>query len=641
MAITALYDTATYDGVAAYDAAFGVGSPKVELLLGGVWTDVTSYVRISDGISIVRGKQDWSQSPTFATCRLVFNNADGRFSPRNASGAYYGNIKRNTQLRVSAIDDHGVYQIRFWGEVSEWPVAWDLSGRDVQVAVVASGIRRRLLQQQPLGSPYSIAEKALSNVVLYLPMEDGDSATTFASGLPGGTAATFSGAVDPAADSSFVASGPLPTFGDGANFSIWVPPYTPGAAGVVIRGLMSITGGAATEYWTITVDTTGAHYFEFQFNATSDTVTINMVNYASGAVENTHTVGAWTQFGLGKQFRFQLYLNQNGTGIDYNVVLLAPGATSGSVYAQTVPSATLYTVTRIRATTTGTSSSQSVVMGHLTLENKSTGSWDIFDLAAVLDGYAGETAHARWTRITAAMGVTATVSDPSTSTELLGPQPMDTPINILDQAAFVDDGLSTELVSTFGLKFDARSSMYDKAVGLALNYSQCQEMQPVDDDQLVQNDVTVNRTNGGSSRAVATGALSPANIGTYATSYDLNLYTDSQTQYQAAWRMTEGSVDEPRLPVLTVDAVTAPAINSTQRDQILAFREGDTLAVAGNPTYSGLTSTEGFRVLGWTETFGINVWRFTFNCIPVTPYGDVFILNSATLGILDTNRLGL
>lgn len=73
---------------------------KVELNLAGTWTDVTSYVRGGDGITITRGGQDEDTAMRPSTMALTLEN-DGRFSPRNPSGAYYGSIGRNTQIRAS------------------------------------------------------------------------------------------------------------------------------------------------------------------------------------------------------------------------------------------------------------------------------------------------------------------------------------------------------------------------------------------------------------------------------------------------------------------------------------------------------------------------------------------------------------
>lgn len=74
---------------------------KVELSLASVWTDITSYVYTRDAIAIDRGRPDESSTSDASTCRLTVNNRDGRFSPRNPTGPYYGTIGRNTPVRVS------------------------------------------------------------------------------------------------------------------------------------------------------------------------------------------------------------------------------------------------------------------------------------------------------------------------------------------------------------------------------------------------------------------------------------------------------------------------------------------------------------------------------------------------------------
>jgi hypothetical protein len=72
-----------------------------ELHLGGAWVDVTSDVRLRDGVSITRGQADEGARADVARCTLTFNNRLGKYSPRNPTGPYYGQLGRNTPLRVS------------------------------------------------------------------------------------------------------------------------------------------------------------------------------------------------------------------------------------------------------------------------------------------------------------------------------------------------------------------------------------------------------------------------------------------------------------------------------------------------------------------------------------------------------------
>lgn len=75
----------------------------VELQLGTVWTDITSRIRGESQIRIQRGRSDEGQQVDTTRCSLVLSNNDGRFTPKNPVGAYYGQIGRNTPLRVSVM----------------------------------------------------------------------------------------------------------------------------------------------------------------------------------------------------------------------------------------------------------------------------------------------------------------------------------------------------------------------------------------------------------------------------------------------------------------------------------------------------------------------------------------------------------
>lgn len=78
---------------------------KVELDFSGDWsipTDISTFVYGRDPVEITRGRT--AEGGTIAdpsALRLTLDNRDGRFSPRNPNGAYYGNIGRNTPIRVS------------------------------------------------------------------------------------------------------------------------------------------------------------------------------------------------------------------------------------------------------------------------------------------------------------------------------------------------------------------------------------------------------------------------------------------------------------------------------------------------------------------------------------------------------------
>ncbi|MDT3395429.1 hypothetical protein RKE29_01980 [Streptomyces sp. B1866] len=73
----------------------------VEIAPGGSPVDITGDVRARDRITISRGRPDEGARVDPGSCTLTLNNRSGTYSPRNPLGPYYGQLGRNTPLRVS------------------------------------------------------------------------------------------------------------------------------------------------------------------------------------------------------------------------------------------------------------------------------------------------------------------------------------------------------------------------------------------------------------------------------------------------------------------------------------------------------------------------------------------------------------
>lgn len=124
----------------------------VEMLVGSTWTDISNKNYQRDVCSIVRGRRSEGNSADPQTCSFTLNNRDGRFSPKNPTGPYYGLFGRNTQVRVSlpaatsylqinAVDDAatipdsvglsitGDVDLRIDAWLPSWRVAQDLLGK--------------------------------------------------------------------------------------------------------------------------------------------------------------------------------------------------------------------------------------------------------------------------------------------------------------------------------------------------------------------------------------------------------------------------------------------------------------------------------------------------------------------------------
>lgn len=82
----------------------------VELYLGGSWVNVRAlgHVYRRDMVNITRGRSAEASQVDRSTATLTLNNRDGRYSPRNPVGPYYGQLMRNTPLRI-AVESGSTY----------------------------------------------------------------------------------------------------------------------------------------------------------------------------------------------------------------------------------------------------------------------------------------------------------------------------------------------------------------------------------------------------------------------------------------------------------------------------------------------------------------------------------------------------
>src|SRR5690349_8889224 len=80
---TALIPASNITSLAFPSKRLGV---RVDLLLAGVWTDITQYVYQRNPISITNvGRTDWTSTLQPAQLTLTVNNRDGRFTPKLSS----------------------------------------------------------------------------------------------------------------------------------------------------------------------------------------------------------------------------------------------------------------------------------------------------------------------------------------------------------------------------------------------------------------------------------------------------------------------------------------------------------------------------------------------------------------------------
>lgn len=557
----------------------------------------------------------------------------------------------NTNVNpVIAFDNFSVNDCWFWGETSASGPVWDPSGNDVTVEVDAAGILQRLdAGAKPLSSPLfrTISGIAAGTYLpyVYWPMEDGSGATKFASGLPGGTALGIYDGVTPASLGGPPGSAQLPQMAAGAAIPFTVPAYAgsqivfqwlvqvpsePGAettlaeffcnSGPVRRWLITIVPGSPSNVWIYSYDASGGLIAGTGIPLSG----ISTVNPAEADF-----FGHWAMFTFGTK--------QNGGNVDTWFGIATGPRVGINLQSHNAGAGTLGTVTggRLYAANGGG-------VGHLAAYTNTGFDLDSQSAAANVNiramlGFPGETAADRMIRLCGEENIPFELIGNASDTAAMGPQRISKLVDLLSDCADVDQGIPYEPQDMFGLGYRTAASLYNQS-GPSVSYPSgklAAPFLPVEDHQLVTNDVTVSRVNGSSARyTVTSGYLStqdpPSGVGTYDTDMQANLFTDDQCLPLAQWIADRGTWDEARYPVARFE-MAAPdlAADVVLSGQVAAFDVGDVFTVTNLPTFQGFDPA-GLMIRGMTITVSDeDPWSIKFNCVPSGPYST---------GVYDTAR---
>jgi hypothetical protein len=635
------------------------GQPvQVELLVAGVWVDITSYCMVRDDsgqISISYGSTGGEGSQTErGQAQLQLRNTNGRFSPRNPSGAYYGQIGRNTPLRISVPDGLGGKGYRLWGEVTEWAPGWDPTGTDVWCDVTVSGILQRLAQAPAPDRSViytAVTDPVASSVVAYWPCEDPSDATTIASALTSGSPMTLSGTPALASYSGFQASDPLPDLTSGyvsggvakyddptstqVRFLVFIPAAGLTVGKVVCAVDQSDYSAGSTQFWEL-------YYGNFTSTSTSFTL-------RTCASDGTN-LGADLESTLdvrGRLLYVSIEFQESGTGITRAVRLT--DVTTG-VTTSVTDTAALTQLTRVTRVQFGAASRSAVgpvgtqylpgvAVGHVTVENAITA----VDALGRRLNPVGETAGRRIQRLCGEEAVGFDWVGDLDDTVALGAQGRQNLLALVQEATLADGGLLYENRSVLGLGYRTRASLHGQDPALILDYPSfnlAAVPTPVEDDRFVQNkvNVTVNGVTGSyeATDGPLSTALPPVGMGVYGSDVSLNLATTTAATLrdQAAWRVRLGTVDEARFPSIAVN-LAHPSITPDMRRAILALRLGDRVQITNPPTWLPPDTIDQL-VVGMSETITHFEHRLTFACAPASPYNQVGYLD-ATEARVDTD----
>lgn len=609
------------------------------------------WIRLQTGVTAARAKA-WADGTTEPATWNI-DGTSGAFSPATTGGVGVFSRRDTGNTNAAATTDFDSFSmldgplIRFTGYVDSWPTSWtDASERTPMAAITASGHLGRLQNAKALKSALYRATISSTDVVEYWPLEDGSSATSFASAV-GGVLTPFSD-TSPGSDSDVLGSDPLPVFGGASHVYFVVRKYT-AATKWSLRFACKIPASPSVPAQVISWGTPGGTYVRWQVTlipGSPDTVRIDAFTLAgtstSGATMNFVDSTSSAELGDGRQLYFVIDGTQNGSGIDVSTTIwYAPdsGARTATSTSQSVTftSATLKNLNCIYFDGSNGFSSGGVTLGHIALGKAPFGASG----SAVL-GYIGETTDVRFVRLCAEEGVSpvfgevlGTVSVDSTQT--MGVQRS---VSLLDQLREIE---ATEL----GVLFDGaqgqvtilpRSLRYNHAVGLALDHDSghiAEGFQVARDTQLVRNSVEVSNATG--YQAAAQDATSIARYGVQPLSASINSPSDGDAVEQATFRLAGGKNPTRRYPYVTLN-FHDPRLSSLIPSW-LACDIGSRVTMANLPS---TFDPADLLIDGYDEQFNTTLWQAGLNLSPAGPWNVLTVEStSGNLGRADTSGASL
>lgn len=547
---------------------------RVELLLGGVWTDVSPYVLYEEMVRIERGRRPNQRRADSAKCTLTFKNHDQRFSPRNASGPWFGLLRRNTPLRVWANPGNGD-RLRFTGKVPVWRPSLRGHPNDRRVTVTAYGVRNRI--ERPSSAPIRSAQTRYLSTQAVLSYRSLEGEVVDATEGPPG-------------------SGPLPDLARGGVFSdnVLVPEFFHAFGGFV----PSADGSVRVEVdvkWPADPGSTAAFSSALRWNMSSagdDYITnwslegslsgtgagpVLVFYFANGTSASIGGAGGVTVFD-GEWHHYQIDMFQDGTQVTVNVTVDGDGGNPNSSTASIVSGGTgqahlghalnWYTYDSVPANGMGRlpAMGQVVFYGPIPLSSQSY---------QAFTGWTGETAAERWLRLLGEEGIAAVVREGFVDDITMGPQGLKTLQALLDECEDACEGVADETTAN-EYRLSTLRSRYNQPVVFALDYDhggQHQQvlppLEPLDDDERSGNDWTLTSMSTGASSQyqLLTGPNNvndpeddELGVGRYPESEQINLERDSDLFAAASFRVTRATVDLPRFGEVLFDLARNPEL---------------------------------------------------------------------------------
>lgn len=623
-----LVDELGDDATLLVEIAFGadvLGDPTV-----WPWTEVTTDVRATPGISTTLGRGDEASTSQPATLQLVLDNTSGDYN-LGGEGAHWPYVRQGTPVRVTIDpDDLGGGRVVMVAFAAGWVPGWDeMGGRIPVVTLTAAGSLRRIEQgRAPVASALRRALALIESVKAYWPMEDGRDATVLAA-VEGGQDMSYTGEPRLASgDGVFNASGPIADAGSAA-FTANVTTF-PATGEVQVRFLVQVPEDGLTDGTVLAyVWTTGTLLRWDIVYSSLGSGNLGLYIYNADGTLNSSTPSIGFDMN-GKDRRLSLELTQSGANVVWQLGVIQPSSLGAGVFSATINTKSFLTVSQVQLAPLGGCSG--VLFGHLTVQDDVT---SLYESTGALKAHAGEVpssstvASSRLHRLCSEHGialdrVASVFAINQSDADKMGPQLRAPLLELMREAEAADQGQLWDGRHA-GLTYTTRRYRENVDGGTALTVSADQlagDWAPTHDDQRIANLVTVTRLQGVSATFEdETGPRGTSIVGTYDDAETVNVLLDGMALQHAAWRVALGTQQGYRVPAVTLDLRATPALAGAVLDVVPGDRLDveDLADVFGG--WGGSADVVQLIVEGISHEITPASWRVTFQCSPFSPWG--------------------
>jgi len=655
-----LYDNVTVTVEIGFSTTGGANKvPLNGALTDIVWTDVTAFVR---SVDTKRGRNNELDDFSTGTAQLVLSNADRRFDPEYSAGPYYGAVTPGRALRIRGSYNGGTTYGIFFGWIDGWQQDYT-QPNDATVSIVASDAFK-ILNQLVLPGFYNNYVDALESTMKARFKLDEVSNSPSAVDTKGtygalpwiasGTSTTTRGVAYSPILSSVITGD---SFVDESSL---IAPVLDADIGIDINGpvtgnspFFGATGTTSASLWFSTSSTTAGNYGLINLNFLTNNYVVGMIVTGNIGTIKIYRWGAagtdiWTS---------QITVNDGQPHLLAMPAQSALSASPPSIDGVAMTSAGTDTINVSTVFQIGFASATSfVTSGTFSLSNSWTGRISDFILwtstPSFLDLYnvgvgnygAGDLAGTRATTvlnigewITDARNILSTTSTLSGTTTLN--QNFLDALKTIEEAEqgrlFVDGSgrltlIGRNTIFTTAAYADSQATFGDGAGELPysdLTFSY--------DDRLIKNSSTVSRKDGNSFTANDTSSQNEYFVRAESLS---NLIVDNDDFAEQVAKYRVNFYKQPALRVESID-VQPRKDPANLFAKVLSYDVGTRITVKRRPQNVGTAISKDLLIEGISHRITLDDWVTTWTLSP-TPV-DAFILDSATKGVLDTNRLGL